>query len=98
MQGKNEKLSRTVHTGYDRESGPPTDELERVQAALAELNRAYEDRFGFRFVVFVNRRPKSAIVELVRDRLHNSRAAELATALQELFAIARDRLKLIAEV
>jgi 2-oxo-4-hydroxy-4-carboxy-5-ureidoimidazoline decarboxylase len=83
--------------GYDRESGPPTDELERVQAALAELNRAYEDRFGFRFVVFVNRRPKSAIVELVRDRLHNSRAAELATALHELFAIARDRLKLIAE-
>jgi len=84
--------------GYDRESGLPIDEVARVQAALAELNRAYEERFGFRFVVFVNGRPKSAIVELVRDRLHNSRAAELATALHELFAIARDRLKLIAEV
>jgi 2-oxo-4-hydroxy-4-carboxy-5-ureidoimidazoline decarboxylase len=84
--------------GYDRESGLPTDELERVHAALAELNRAYEERFGFRFVVFVNGRPKSEVVALVRARLHNSRAAELATALHELFAIARDRLKLIAEV
>ncbi len=83
--------------GYDRESGLPTDEQERVQAALAELNRAYEDRFGFRFVVFVNRRPKSEIVEVLRERLHNSRASELETALRELFAIARDRCTLIAE-
>jgi 2-oxo-4-hydroxy-4-carboxy-5-ureidoimidazoline decarboxylase len=77
--------------GYDRESGLPTDERERVQAALAELNLAYEDRFGFRFVVFVNQRPKSEIVEVMRERLHNSRADELETALRELFAIARDR-------
>ena len=27
-------------------------------AELAELNAAYEERFGFRFVVFVNRRPR----------------------------------------
>ena len=27
-----------------------------------ELNRRYEERFGFRFVVFVNRRPKAEIV------------------------------------
>jgi OHCU decarboxylase len=77
--------------GYDRESGLPADELERVQAALAELNRAYEDHFGFRFVVFVNQRPKSEIVEVMRERLLNSRASELETALRELFAIARDR-------
>jgi 2-oxo-4-hydroxy-4-carboxy-5-ureidoimidazoline decarboxylase len=68
-----------------------------VYAALAELNRAYEERFGFRFVVFVNQRPKSAIVELLRDRLDNSRGSELETALRELFAIARDRYRLVAE-
>src|SRR5919108_5383587 len=28
---------------------------------LARLNEEYERRFGFRFVVFVNRRPKSEI-------------------------------------
>ena len=82
--------------GYDREAGLSTAEVERVYAELAELNRTYEDRFGFRFVVFVNQRPKSEIVDLMRDRLHNSRESELETALRELFSIARDRCQQLA--
>jgi 2-oxo-4-hydroxy-4-carboxy--5-ureidoimidazoline (OHCU) decarboxylase len=58
---------------------------------LADLNRAYEERFGFRFVVFVNRRPKSAIVPVLRERLERTRAQELTTALDELVSIAEDR-------
>jgi 2-oxo-4-hydroxy-4-carboxy--5-ureidoimidazoline (OHCU) decarboxylase len=58
---------------------------------LAELNHEYEARFGFRFVVFVNRRPKSEIVPILRDRLERSREQELATALDELVSIAEDR-------
>jgi 2-oxo-4-hydroxy-4-carboxy--5-ureidoimidazoline (OHCU) decarboxylase len=58
---------------------------------LDELNRAYEERFGFRFVVFVNRRPKSEIVPILRERLERTREQELATALDELVAIAVDR-------
>jgi 2-oxo-4-hydroxy-4-carboxy--5-ureidoimidazoline (OHCU) decarboxylase len=62
-----------------------------VLADLAELNRAYEDKFGFRFVVFVDRRPRSAIVPILRERLKRTREEELETALRELVAIARDR-------
>jgi 2-oxo-4-hydroxy-4-carboxy--5-ureidoimidazoline (OHCU) decarboxylase len=58
---------------------------------LDELNRAYEQKFGFRFVVFVNRRPKSEIVPILRTRLERTREEELATALDELVAIAEDR-------
>jgi len=58
---------------------------------LEGLNRAYEARFGFRFVVFVNRRPKSEIVPILRERLGRTREQELATALDELCAIAEDR-------
>jgi 2-oxo-4-hydroxy-4-carboxy--5-ureidoimidazoline (OHCU) decarboxylase len=58
---------------------------------LDELNRAYEERFGFRFVVFVNRRPKSELVPVLRARLERTRAEELATAIDELCAIAEDR-------
>ena len=58
---------------------------------LAELNRAYEERFGFRFVVFVNRRPKSELVPVLRERLERTREQELATALDELVSIAKDR-------
>jgi 2-oxo-4-hydroxy-4-carboxy-5-ureidoimidazoline decarboxylase len=58
---------------------------------LAELNRAYEEKFGFRFVVFVNRRPRSQLVPILRARLERTRGEELATALDELVAIAEDR-------
>jgi 2-oxo-4-hydroxy-4-carboxy--5-ureidoimidazoline (OHCU) decarboxylase len=62
-----------------------------VLADLTDLNRAYEDRFGFRFVVFVDRRPRSALVTILRERLQRTREEELQTGLQELVAIARDR-------
>jgi 2-oxo-4-hydroxy-4-carboxy--5-ureidoimidazoline (OHCU) decarboxylase len=62
-----------------------------VLAELAELNRRYEQRFGFRFVVFVAGRPRSAIVPVLRERLERSRQEELDTAVAELVAIARDR-------
>jgi 2-oxo-4-hydroxy-4-carboxy--5-ureidoimidazoline (OHCU) decarboxylase len=60
------------------------DELER-------LNAAYEDRFGFRFVVFVNRRSKAEILEVLRERIENTPEEELDTSCRELVAIARDR-------
>jgi 2-oxo-4-hydroxy-4-carboxy-5-ureidoimidazoline decarboxylase len=73
-----------------REQG--SDEPRWVYQQLADLNATYEARFGFRFVVFVNKRPKSAIVEVLKDRLGNSREDELATGLRDMFVIARDRL------
>jgi 2-oxo-4-hydroxy-4-carboxy--5-ureidoimidazoline (OHCU) decarboxylase len=62
-----------------------------VLAELARLNREYEGRFGFRFVVFVNRRPKARILEVLRDRIERTREEELDTAVEELVAIAEDR-------
>jgi 2-oxo-4-hydroxy-4-carboxy-5-ureidoimidazoline decarboxylase len=58
---------------------------------LAELNRAYEARFGFRFVVFVNGRARRQIADVLRRRLTRTREEELATGLDELVAIAEDR-------
>jgi 2-oxo-4-hydroxy-4-carboxy--5-ureidoimidazoline (OHCU) decarboxylase len=62
-----------------------------VAAELARLNEVYEESFGFRFVVFVNRRPKAEILEVLRKRLERPREEELETALSELVLIARDR-------
>jgi 2-oxo-4-hydroxy-4-carboxy--5-ureidoimidazoline (OHCU) decarboxylase len=66
------------------------DEAE-VLAELDRLNRAYEERFGFAFVVFVNRRPRRELLPVLRERLGRSREEELRTGLRELVAIARDR-------
>jgi 2-oxo-4-hydroxy-4-carboxy--5-ureidoimidazoline (OHCU) decarboxylase len=68
-----------------------TDDDPATLAELERLNRDYEQRFGFRFVVFVNRRPKAEIVPILRERLQRTREQELDTAVRELVAIARDR-------
>jgi 2-oxo-4-hydroxy-4-carboxy--5-ureidoimidazoline (OHCU) decarboxylase len=67
------------------------DDDPETLAELGRLNAEYEQRFGFRFVVFVNRRPKSEIVPILRERLERPREEELDTAVQELVAIAEDR-------
>ena len=58
---------------------------------LARLNAEYEARHGFRFVVFVNRRSKAELLEVLNSRIGNPTRAELETALGELVAIAENR-------
>jgi 2-oxo-4-hydroxy-4-carboxy--5-ureidoimidazoline (OHCU) decarboxylase len=80
--------AKALSTRSAHEQGAADDAAE---AELAELNRAYEEKFGFRFVVFVDRRPKAAIVPILRERLRRTREEELETGISELIAIARDR-------
>jgi len=72
-----------------REQG--TDEDPRVMAELERLNQAYENRFGFRFLVFANRRSRTEILQVLRERITRSREQERETAIDELVAVARDR-------
>jgi 2-oxo-4-hydroxy-4-carboxy--5-ureidoimidazoline (OHCU) decarboxylase len=72
-----------------REQG--TDDDPAVLAELGALNRAYEEKFGFRFVVFVNGRPRREIVPILRERLERTREEELRTGLDELIQIAVNR-------
>jgi 2-oxo-4-hydroxy-4-carboxy--5-ureidoimidazoline (OHCU) decarboxylase len=74
--------------GYDGDTTPPD-----VLLKLAALNEEYEQKFGFRFVIFVDRRSQQAIVPILEARLRGNRDAELRTALSEMLAIAADRLK-----
>jgi 2-oxo-4-hydroxy-4-carboxy--5-ureidoimidazoline (OHCU) decarboxylase len=65
-----------------------TDDDPAVLAELAELNSAYEAKFGFRFVVFVNGRARREIVPVLLERLERTRDEELATGVDELVQIA----------
>jgi 2-oxo-4-hydroxy-4-carboxy--5-ureidoimidazoline (OHCU) decarboxylase len=75
--------------GYGERTG---DEADPVTDELAMLNEVYEQRFGFRYVVFVAGRPRSAIAELIEASMRNDRQAELARGLDDLIAIAANRL------
>ena len=83
--GQTSGLSARSAAEQGRESDPC------LLVDLTALNRQYEQRFGFRFVVFVDGRPKSEILGVLRERMARSREEELDTGCRELVAIARDR-------
>ncbi|KAL1916003.1 uncharacterized protein VTP21DRAFT_6007 [Calcarisporiella thermophila] len=64
-----------------------------TNAKLHDLNDLYEQKFGFRFVVFVAGRARKEIIPVLEERLKNTRDEELNKGLEEMMAIAWDRLK-----
>jgi urate oxidase len=79
----------------------PRSRQEQGQETLPELERLnaeYERKFGFRFVVYVNRRSKSEIVKVFRARLQRSREEEMAEGLNAIVDIAADRLRPRSEI
>jgi 2-oxo-4-hydroxy-4-carboxy-5-ureidoimidazoline decarboxylase len=75
-----------------REQGQVAEADGKVLADLLALNRAYEDRHGFIFIVCASGKPAAAMRDLLRERLPNDRATELANAAREQAAITRLRL------
>jgi OHCU decarboxylase len=75
--------------------GEPSPEQQGYDPAvlteLAYLNQVYEEKFGFRFVVFVAGRSREELLEVLRERLAGTRDEELETGIRELVAIAQER-------
>jgi 2-oxo-4-hydroxy-4-carboxy--5-ureidoimidazoline (OHCU) decarboxylase len=72
--------------GYD---GP--EPASDVAAELERLNDAYEQRFGFRYCVFVAGRSREELLPGMRAALDEDRASELRRALVAVVDIANDR-------
>lgn len=68
-------------------------EFERFQ----RMNQAYQDKFGFPFVIAVKGLDRHAILEAFEARLENDAATERQTAIQQIIQIARFRLHMRAE-
>ncbi|KAJ2084324.1 hypothetical protein H4R24_000117 [Coemansia sp. RSA 988] len=76
------------------EQGKAADNEDAVLLKWAQLNKEYEDKYGFRFVIFVNGRSKESLIPIVEERIASGyRSVELATGLSEMVDIARDRVK-----
>ena len=71
-----------------REQGYDQEQQDAIEA-LGPLNDAYEQRFGFRYVVFVAGRSRSEIVPLLRGALEADPEEERARGLADVVAIAR---------
>jgi 2-oxo-4-hydroxy-4-carboxy-5-ureidoimidazoline decarboxylase len=78
--------------GYGRDATAPAGNGETAAAAALErLNAAYEDRFGFRYCVYVAGRPRAALLPGLADALAADREAELHRALDAVVEIAAAR-------
>lgn len=74
------------------EQGTRAANEDAVLAKWAELNKKYEDTYGFRFVVFVNGRSKESLFPIAEERIaHGNKNQELVAGLSEMVDIARDR-------
>ena len=62
-------------------------------ALFQKQNAAYKKKFGFPFVICARLNKKEAIIAGFEQRLKNSSAQEIKTALEEIFKIAELRLK-----
>ena len=85
-----------IEQGYEREAADTAardavEERDRVAAQLDRLNTAYEERFGFRYCVFVNGRSRGELVPELEAALGSTREDEIARAIDAVIDIARDR-------
>jgi len=66
---------------------------EEVLYTLAEGNRAYEERFGYIFIVCATGKSADEMLDLLHARLPNTPVAELPVAAEEQRKITRLRLE-----
>jgi OHCU decarboxylase len=65
---------------------------EQVLADLAEANRAYEERFGFTYIVCATGKNADEMLAILRRRLANDRETELREAAEQQRQIMQLRL------
>jgi OHCU decarboxylase len=70
---------------------------EETRSELLALNRAYEERFGFIFIVCATGKTGEEMLALLRKRLHNDTDTELRIAAEEQRRITHLRLGKLLE-
>jgi len=90
--------------GHPRIGERGDDNANREQAAtssasretirdLIEVNRRYEDKFGFTYIVYATGKTANSMLAIARDRLGNDREQEIANAAAEQRKITATRLR-----
>lgn len=83
----------STHQLSAEEQAGVTGASEHVVAALAEGNRAYEEKFGYIFIVCATGKRADEMLELLRARLDNDPQTEIRIAAEEQAKITALRLR-----
>nr|CAG8445769.1 3813_t:CDS:2 [Entrophospora candida] len=70
------------------------EQEDKINSKLQELNSQYENKFGFKFVIFVNGRSRKELIPIIEEKIQNGdKDEELNRGLIDMMDIAMDRLK-----
>lgn len=86
------KFANTAAKAGHEQSGMNSADEAVLQEMMA-LNKTYLDNFGFIFIVCATGKSASEMLALIRDRVNNDRATELAIAAGEQAKITKIRLE-----
>jgi OHCU decarboxylase len=81
-----------------REQAGMSSADDALKEELAEANRAYDEKFGFIFIVCASGKSAGDMLEICRDRLGNDRATEIGNAAREQQKITEIRLRKLLEL
>ncbi len=88
------KAATTSYLAHsESEQAAAQQTLDAVAEALLAGNRAYEERFGFRYIVFASGRSAPELLDVLHSRLANSREQELHEAARQQLRITNLRLR-----
>jgi OHCU decarboxylase len=87
-----EVSSQSKHWSGHEQAGVQIASEETLDS-LAQLNRDYEEKFGFIFIVFATGKSAGEMLNILRERLRNDVEAELPIAAAEQAKITELRLK-----
>lgn len=87
-----EKFAATADLSAAEQGDAVASASEEVLQALAAGNRAYEERFGYLFIVKASGKSAAEMLALLEQRLDNPPAAEIRIAAGEQAKITRHRL------
>jgi 2-oxo-4-hydroxy-4-carboxy-5-ureidoimidazoline decarboxylase len=79
----------------EREQAGVAGAPDAILEALAEGNRAYEQKFGFIFIVCASGRSAGEMLDMLRARLRNDPRTELLIAAEEQAQITARRLEVL---
>jgi len=93
LAGKEARAGSLTASSTSEQKGAGLNALSAAEAQrIAELNRAYRDKFGFPFIVAVRDHDKAGILREFERRLGNDADAEFEQDLAQVYRITRLRL------
>jgi OHCU decarboxylase len=90
-------VARESLSWSEKEQSGTRDSTQQNMEELAELNRKYQEKFGFIYIICATGKSAKEMLAILRERLNNNAATELHNAAQEQAKITTLRLNKLIE-